>query len=377
MGVTAKACRKGEAASVRCTGFVSSEDGQDLITHLEQFPSQLLAKAVGESVPRSQVDSLLAIIRRDGTATVYVNEMRPKLMTRIANAKEKGDLIFKDDIVDITTAEIGVHVPPDAAVVIVFSWGWRKGFFYDFGPVGPNGQPRAFDVPSVLGQLFARMMFQERFRITDGEWENLFAAKWFPFVGLRNETIALMLTHVRQGWNIDGLVGTVADELKSKLPSFVESWNKHPALAPHASILEKAAEHFLAGDHLSCTGLLFPRIEGILRSNHADLGKGHVSQASLCKSAVSANADRDCCLLLPHRFEAYLSSVYFASFNPNDASISVSRNSVGHGVADPAGFNEKSSSIGLLVINQLFHSFGQPERPQADYRVGRRHDPVA
>jgi hypothetical protein len=75
MGVAAKARRKGETASVRVTGFLSSEDGQELITHLEQFPSTLLLKAVGTKVPPSHVDNLLAIVRRDKTATVYVNEL--------------------------------------------------------------------------------------------------------------------------------------------------------------------------------------------------------------------------------------------------------------------------------------------------------------
>jgi hypothetical protein len=34
-------------AFVRSTGFVSPDDGQELITQLEQFPSDLLTKAVG------------------------------------------------------------------------------------------------------------------------------------------------------------------------------------------------------------------------------------------------------------------------------------------------------------------------------------------
>lgn len=54
-------------------------------------------------------------------------------MSKVGWPKEKDELVIMDDIVDITSAELGVEVPPDAGVVIVFSWGWRKGLFYDFG----------------------------------------------------------------------------------------------------------------------------------------------------------------------------------------------------------------------------------------------------
>ena len=60
-GIATKATRQGETVPVRITGFFSSEDGQDLITHLEQLPSILLAKAVGNKIPPSQVDNLLAL----------------------------------------------------------------------------------------------------------------------------------------------------------------------------------------------------------------------------------------------------------------------------------------------------------------------------
>jgi hypothetical protein len=335
IGVATKASRKGETASVRITGFVSSEDGQDLITHLEQLPATLLTQAVGNRISPSQVDNLLAIVRRDKTATVYVNELHPELLTKVGRAKEKGDPVFKDDIVDITRAELGVAVPTDAAVVFVFSLGWRKGLFYDFGPVGPDARPRAFDLPAVLGELYARLLFQERFSISDDAWAGLFKAGWFPFVGLGNQTIKLMLTHLRAGWDIDDLTPRVVEEVRDKAPAFLESWKSHPALATHAPVLEQAVAEFLSEDYAGCSGLLFPRIEGMLQSIPALSG-----------------ADRTGSLLMPHRFEHYLREVYFASFNPD-----APRTDAAAGRAGAAGFGGKSSAVALLVIHQLFHSF--------------------
>jgi hypothetical protein len=87
-------------------------------------------------------------------------------------------------------------------------------------------------------------------------------------------------------------------------------------------ILDRAAERFGARDFISCTGLLFPRIEGVLRSNHASSGSpDKPSQGNLCTSAVRANAGRSGCLLLPRMFEGYLREVYFSAFDPKDTSI--------------------------------------------------------
>jgi hypothetical protein len=349
MGVAAKASRKGETASVRVTGFLSSEDGQELVTHLEQVPSTLLMKAVGTRVSPSQVDNLLAIIRRDKTATVYVNELQPQVITKVAQAKERGEPVFMDDIVDITAAELGVEVPPDAGVVIVFSWGWRKGLFYDFGPLGPDARPREFDLPGVLGELYARLLFQQRYRISDDEWARLFGCGWFPFAGLGNETIGLMLTHLRAGWDMDELTPRVAEEVRGKAPSFLQAWLPHPALAPHAPILERAVGHFLSGDHVSCAGLLYPQIEGILRSH-----------------PMGAHAGRPGSLLMPHRFEDYLKEVYLPRFNPAAA----------EGPAATPVTQQKSAAVAILVIHQLFHSFDPPPRERELAVVERSEGPV-
>jgi hypothetical protein len=337
-GIATKATRQGETVPVRITGFFSSEDGQDLITHLEQLPSILLAKAVGNKIPPSQVDNLLAIIRRDRTATVYVNELYPQLITKVGRDVERGQPVFKDDIVDISRADIGVDVPPEAAVVFLFSWGWRKGVFFDFGPVGPDAKPRAFDLPSVLGELHARLMFQERFSISEDEWARLFKAGWFPFVGLGNPTIKLMLTHLRADWDIDKLIPKVLEEVRAKAHSFLRSWKLHPALATHASSLEEAIGHFLSGNHASCSKLLFPVIEGI-------------------HSAVSAHEGRAGSLLMPHRFEGYMRDAYLPLFNPEGPHAKAPDSGATQGEGGSAGWDAKSSAIALLVVHQLFHSF--------------------
>lgn len=365
LGHAAEACKGGDKVKICPSAFLSTEDGQTFIQRLEDFPSELLGKLPHNArVAPSQVDHLLAVIRRDRTATVYVNELGIVIGTMVGRSVKKGEHIFKNDIVDIATMEFeGVTIPNDAGVVLVFSVGWRKGLFYDFSPLHPKEDlRRTASLTSLFGQCYAHVLFQERFSILESEWEALFRAKWFPFAALRNETLDELLAHARAGWDLDGLTPKIAQEVKDKLPQFIEGWRAHPAFADHVRILEKAAEHFEKADYLSASGLLFPRIEGLMRSNHtlAQVETTPNKQKNLSASAVRARSGRPACLLLPHKFEQYLSEVYFASFQPGEKRIGISRNSVGHGVASADQFDEKAAVLGLLVTQQLLYCFGTP-----------------
>ena len=356
-GYSLNSARKGETAEVQYLEFTSTEDGQHFIGRLEGFPTEVLGKLPTQnSVTPSQVDSLLAVVRLDGTATVYVNEVPLTASVRICRSFEKGEAVTKNDVVDVERLELGVSIPDDCGVMFLFSVGWRKGLFYDFGPVGRDRMPRKYDCGSVLGQAYCHVLFQERFGISNSTWDALFQAKWFPFAGLRHETITRLVTHVQCGWDPSEITEMVATEVRSGLSNMLDSWRKHASFASHVQILERAVERFQVGDNISCTSLLYPRIEGILRTHHNCLGITQKPTAdNLTKTAVAAKAHNEKCLLLPDRFARYLKEVYFASFNPIAQQIDVSRHSVAHGVADASEFNLKSSLIGLLVVNQLFY----------------------
>ncbi len=262
-----------------------------------------------------------------------------------------GEEVLKGDIVDIEDVKLGVQIPDDAGVLFVFSVGWRKGLFYDFEPIGGPSLPlRQYDISAVLGQV----TFQERFSISDAEWDALFSAQWFPFMGLSYNMIDTLINHIQSGWDPDENLDDIVSETKSRTSQMLHSWGKHSSFMPHIDILERAVERFQDDDYMSCTGLLFPRIEGILRTHHTSLGsQSHPSPRNLTESAVASKIGNDKSLLLPHRFSNYLQDVYFAHFNPDASDIA--RHSVAHGVAAAEKFNQKSAVIGILTVHQLFY----------------------
>jgi len=356
-----------EEVVIQFLEFTSTEDGQHFIQRLEGIPSDILQKASPQISP-SQVDNMLAIVRRDGKATVYVNELAQRAHVRVSGPIKAGAVVTKDDVVDVDRLELDVQIPNDAGVVFIFSVGWRKALFYDFGPLrGPDPQLRQYDVADLLGQAYCHVLFQNRFSISDAEWDALFAAKWFPFAGLRNDSIDALISYIRSGREPDDKLDDFVAEAKGRVTQMLDSWGNRSSFAPHMSILERAVERFLDNDFVSCTGLLFPRIEGILRTHHTNLGTvNRSSPGNLTDSAVAAKIENDKCLLMPRRFAAYLRDIYFANFDPSAQDIDVSRHSVGHGVAAASEFNQKSALIAILVVHQLFYFLEGQRNDQAE-----------
>lgn len=151
VGYAASSARSGENVSVIVREFTSSEDGDLFISRLEGIPSAIIAALPPESqVKGSTVDRLLAIIRRDETATVYVNNELHLLVDLITKGRdiEAGQSIFSDDIADIRKLTFhGITVPVDSGIVFLFSQGWRKGLYYDLAPlVSPEFAAREYDL---------------------------------------------------------------------------------------------------------------------------------------------------------------------------------------------------------------------------------------
>ena len=359
IGYAVSSARRGDHIQIASQEFTSTEDGQHFVERLESLPSCLIDGAPS-LVRRSQVDSLLAILRCDGTVTVYLNEVDLDLLVRARRPVVAGAGVSKDDIAEIERLRLSVDIPDDSGFIYLFSVGWRKGLFYDFGPIGPDREPRRFDPSVTLGRAVSHVVFQERFAVTDREWKSLFDDLWFPFAGLRNQTIAGLLSHVRSGWSCDDMLDDIVAEVRCQAPSMLESWRSHRTISKHMKFLERAVERFLDDDSMSCTSILFPRIEGIVRTYDVDLGNtGDLRQNDLGDLAVTAKIANDRSLLLPLRFRAYLKNVFLANFDLGRDNVPLSRNSVAHGVAKASEVGLKSAVLGILIVHQLFYLLHQ------------------
>lgn len=342
--------------------FVSSEDGEILINRLEGLSDMLFGAIRPHTiVDPASVNHFLAVVRPDATGTLFVNDLSSFSWMQAKRDLKKGEPVSSDDIADVQRMRLlhagtVIDVPRDAGVVLFFPVGWRRGLYYDFSPLPQgNGLPRDRDLEVIFGQHYAYLAFQERLRLTGEELDRLIEEKWFPFISLSKRTIQNMLNHLRSGWPVDELLDAIHDEVARALPAELQKWERNPVFAEHMAVLRTGAERYLAGDHISSVSVLFPRIEGLLRSYHVieRLG-GPLTQKALIDAAVMTNPNvrHENCLLLPGKFQAYLTKVFLAPFDPKDPQ-ELTRHTVAHGVTPVADFNKKGATLGLLILSQL------------------------
>ena len=337
--------------------FVSSENGDWFMKLLEGFPAQVISMISLPKISPASIDHMLVLFRQDGLATAYINEITLQLRARVRHDIKEGGLVYMDDFFDIELLKlIDVSIPEDVGVLFLFSVDWQKAMYFDFGPLIPNGPgPRSYDFEKLCGQYYAYLLFQDLFKINEKEWDALFSRGWFPFIYLGKSLISEMLVYVRNGWNIDDLLPQFSAKVKSLVGSCCANWQNQSYLQDHIPLLDRASERYLNQDFISAASILYPRIEGIMRSSYLKSGcTENPTSKILPKHVISLgnNNRHEHSFLLPDRFHKYLSKIYFAGFDPGEPAP-MSRISVAHGVASPAHFSEKNATIGWLTLLQI------------------------
>lgn len=361
--------KKGEKATVVTREFTSSEDGDLFISRLDGFPSHLVNLA-SKTIPNlhisvSKIDHLLAVINKNKTTRVYINEIPLASKVSLKRAEvNAGEVIYHDDVAEIIRIKLGeLEIPEDAGILFLFSVGWRKGLFFDFNPLVKEGlSSRGYDLEIILGQYHSYLTFQDLFKISEKAWENIISQKWFPFISLKKATIEKMIFYASEELNLNTLTEIISQDLISILPLATKRWESNALFSEHFPFFKLAVERFLEKDYVSSASILFPKIEGLLRTKHAIVNPSEkASQTNLVSSLVNSLPDehKGYNYLLPLKFQQYLSEVFFCKFDVN-SSIEFSRNSVSHGVAPFREFNLKSATIALLIVDQLyFHLFAE------------------
>jgi len=349
--------RAGDEIDLVFREFTSTEDGQHFISRLEGATIEILEKISPDAgIAASQTNHLLAVIRSDKTATVYWNELSPTLEVRPKSDVKKGETVFLDHILDVERVKFPSSVIPDenVCIVYVFSSGWRKGLFFDYGPIQleERRRPRDYDLGLTLGYCLSKLWFQHLFAITDETWNELFKQGWFPFSHLSSQVVKNMVTRAAHAVPIDDHLQEIAAEVTKAMPAHLTAWRKVDIFTPHLEFIQRAFDRFEEGDDISAASILYPRLEGIMRMLGAVEHSGKaVTQSDLAQLASGHARIREESLLLPRRFESYLRTIYFANFEPGKIVDSVSRNTVSHGVVST--LNNKAVVIGFLILLQI------------------------
>ncbi|XAM00699.1 hypothetical protein OT109_04770 [Phycisphaeraceae bacterium D3-23] len=308
--------------------------------------------------PEHKVHNLIAVIRQDRTCEVAINQWDGIAECRTKRSVEKGEPISEDDLLGVESlSKIDIEVPDDSGVLFVHTYSWRRALYFDYGPwvPGVESSPRPA-VSKLMGAATTLLMFQDRTNCSDSQWNEFFNQGWFPFITLQNRTVSKMQSYSAEKWPIDELLDEVRSDLLPRLPAIKVKARNSDIASGHAELICRAIDHYLNGDDLSAVAIMYPRLEGILRSCAAGSKNNKNSQASLSRAPglLSEAAGLNATILMPERFEQYLREVYFASFDPNTPGA-VNRNTVSHGVAPEQLMDTKAATLSLLILEHILY----------------------
>jgi hypothetical protein len=360
-GFAVDAVRPGEQMLIQTSGFRTSSEGEPFIRILEGLTELVLPNG---SVQPADVNHFLIVAGLDGKLTIYLNELEIRSKIQARHSRQAGEAVWSTDIADIVEVNLGVDIPTDHGMCLLFSVGWRKGLYFDFVPLSPERQPRDYLIGPVLGAAWSALMFQERFRLTEDQWQWLIDQQMFLFIGLTPQLLQQTVTHAEKKWDLDRLNDQVTACAKAIAPEIEDLAKGSPFFQPAVAALKIGLRHFVAGDAFSAASVLYPAVEGILRRHYTSRNSvNYPRHTRLIEEAKRAGQTgrHSYCLLLIERFDAYLRQVIFADFDWKNPT-GVSRHTISHGVVAPNQCDEVSVARVVLTIQHLLLSL----RPPAD-----------
>jgi hypothetical protein len=149
------------------------------------------------------------------------------------------------------------------------------------------------------------------------------------------------------------MLDDIANDVSRNADIMRQRWKTMPVFADHISIFNHALDRYIEGDYISATALLYPRIEGVMRTHHQNVNPAQKPSAdNLVTSAVNIASLVPRNMLLPERFDHYLREVYFKNFDPSNPT-DLSRHTASHGVTPAHLFDRKGATLGFLIAEQM------------------------
>jgi hypothetical protein len=339
-----------EEVSVMVSGYFTDEHGLDFYRILDSFTSMFLRPYIENGNHVSTLDHCLVLIEKDGKTKVFLNELGIVVTTIAKKDMNLGEPISKNDIGGIQELSFdGIPIPENNGLAFYFSIGWRRGFFFDFRPLGSNAKLE--NVNRRLGQYYEGLLFKEYYVVDDQIWQKVYAEGWFPFISVIGDDFTRLITRIKEAKPIALTETTIIDSFdQARITKLLEKFRKLQFLEAHISIIEVGIERYLTNDFISSIAIIWPRIEGILVEFTNKTKR--LSQQKLVDNMKGILVDSHISptLFFPEQFRDYLLSYYYRDFDFKTSDYTLSRHSIAHGVSDSQDYDQKRALLGILMI---------------------------
>ena len=358
-GVSASAARAGEKVTLWTRLAITSEErifhrvAQNLARIIEHCAAQ-----EGKNVSISRAHTVLAVMRKDNSAELWVDTAAVNLNIILKRDAKAGQAIFESDIVDVTGMDFpAVEIGATDRVICLFREGWRFGLLFDFNP--DDSFDRAA-MRGALGMLYRTMRYRHLYdALTEKPiFQRLVAAGWFPFAEIITSEFNDLLSECEAGFELGEPEKKLIESFdKARLEAVFNRWMLKPHFARKEDLLRAAVDAFLARQPIPTIKIVLTEIEGVLAEAYKAVHRKRPKLKTLLAFAVQSAKDKTGApdtLMFPEAFAEYLQEYTFAEFDPDGpAPKAGSRHAVGHGAADTQSYTQARALQAILTLDQL------------------------
>lgn len=359
-GVSAEAATRGQEFKVWTRLALTSDDPlfHGIVENLAGVIAHM-ARRAGTSVSLSRADTVLLILKADGTAELWLDSAAVSLRCLVKRSIPAGAVVFESDIADVVGMDFPcVVVEPTDKILCLFREGWRFGLAFDFNP---NGKLDMNEFAETLGMLHRQMRFRHLYEaVSDTSvFATLVASGWFPFAEIITSEFRELLEHCQAGFDLAEIEDKIISRFDpARLHHIFERWAAKPHFAGKAVMLKEAIEAFGQRKPVAVIKIVLTEIEGVLndayRAKHDGQGAKLKRLLSFAEESARQRAGGGNTLLFPAAFGHYLSVYTFADFDPVlQAGSAGSRHAVGHGAATQESYTMVKALQAILTLDQL------------------------
>ncbi len=352
---------KGEKCNVALRNFLTDDINELFYTCLNEISRLYLNDwMLSTGNTESKIHNCLIVISPIDLATIYIN--LPTVAT-IVNKRiskdgiKKGEFISKEDIGDLKQIHFpGISIPPDCGVIYIFSVGWRKGLFFDFLPLYPQGQEHRGDLSTMLASFHSSLLFPEIFHIYPAIKSKMFERGWFPFIRLFGWRLTELSAVLKNDFPMEEIETTIVDSFDNDaIQTMFDFWLRKEPFESCQVLIDNGIKKFLQGDYISAIHILYPQIEGLLQ--HLIFKGQEVGKTDQLREKLTSTAKEKCTeasLYLPDEFNDYLFTVFFPRIDLTSP-VKLTRHTLAHGVANENEFTKARAFQAILILDQIFY----------------------
>ncbi|MFC6351761.1 MULTISPECIES: hypothetical protein [Stenotrophomonas] len=318
-----------------------------------------MAEKAGVGVNLRRADTVLFVLRPDGSAELWVDTAAVAMRCTVKRAIEARTVVFESDIADVTGMSFPcVEIDVQDKVLCLFREGWSFGLAFDFNP---EGKLDLEGFQTMLGTLHRRLRYRHLYQVVSNPavFDALVAAGWFPFVEIITSEFRDLAQQAEAGFDLAEIEPKLIAAFDAdRLGHLLKRWAAKPHFAAREALLREAVEAFTGQKPISVIKIILTEIEGILNDAHKATHDGQGAKIRDLLAFAQASAEQRTggpdTLFLPAAFGRYLAAHTFANFDPMAGTgMAGSRHAVGHGAAAQDSYTMTRALQVILTLDQL------------------------